>query len=259
MAQLSLCIPAVRAIIPVCALCRNHDPSCIAFGHGNGGFDRRASHGHAALLDNAALPVVGCYGVHLVHRSQNNRSGLDHIAHTRGQECGIAHTDTVYTTLRRYSRQHRPTAFHCRGQRLSVFAGEMVTWRFSLIGGVPKTGVQVRSEGVRETRTSFETLIAFRTNAATAIVAHPNGLWTCGQRKSVAHKPTGPKAAASFNLVNGKRGPLGHHYQKSTGLSPPSTASFQTQAAIFARFLTTIHTRRPRAMNRESCARRAWL
>jgi hypothetical protein len=33
-----------------------------------------------------------------------------------------------------------------------------------------------------------------------------DGLWICGQRKRVAHKPTGPKAAAAtFNLMMKKR------------------------------------------------------
>jgi hypothetical protein len=42
-----------------------------------------------------------------------------------------------------------------------------------------------------------------------AEIARPtrDGLWACGQRKSVAHMPTGPTTTAtSFNLMNAKNG-----------------------------------------------------
>jgi hypothetical protein len=53
-------------------------------------------------------------------------------------------------------------------------------------------------------------------------------LWICGQRKSVAHIPTGQPAAARIKLEGSGR----------EGLRPAATS----RSAIFARILTAIHS-----------------
>jgi hypothetical protein len=68
-------------------------------------------------------------------------------------------------------------------------------------------------------------------------------LWICGQRKSVAHIPTGPtaEAAGNLNLMKMKKDHQGRSLTRAWHRGRPLTTS-SPDDAIFARFLKAIHT-----------------
>jgi hypothetical protein len=77
-----------------------------------------------------------------------------------------------------------------------------------------------------------------------------DGLWICGQRKGVAHIPTGPTTTAtSFNLMNSKNGQTARKVLSQHGYR----GGQQTIAPSFTRILTTIH-KPPWSENRQTTA-----
>src|SRR6516225_2317763 len=69
-----------------------------------------------------------------------------------------------------------------------------------------------------------------------------DGLWICGQRKGVAHIPTGPTTTAtSFNLINLKNSQPDRKVLSQHG----DRDGQQTRYTSFTRVLKTIHSLRP--------------
>ena len=161
----------MRAKDPLCARYRDPDPSRIALWHGNGDFGRHAWRDHAELPDSVAeLPFGGRAGL-LVRRFRRSRSDLDRTAYRQRPESGSEHTETSCKKLPHTCQAACPDALEKAHAPLL-------------------SGLAILSAPLFEP--ALDPILAqapiLPQPSAFAASANPR---TCGQRKGVAHIPTG--------------------------------------------------------------------
>ena len=159
--------PSLRARDRLHAPRGDPDPSRCAVGHGNGDFARRAWRDHAVLPDSVAELPFGGGAVLAGHSFRRSRSDLDRSAGKLKPASGSDHIETSCKTLPQHMR-HRMSLVKARilalsGLAISVTPSQRAA-RFCLTRCNPSTFRHTRCAG---------------------------RLWICGQRKSVAHIPTG--------------------------------------------------------------------
>ena len=180
----------------------NPDAS-LSFAALDGG--RFAPHGSGARggsTDSAGQLHVGPLRALLLHRCRHNTSAHGRNSDRQKLEPNSARIQTTAATwsppsmdVRRNEWNNAPA---CVLQHRVGARRRCETWQLR-VGAVP---VSINQTGRHHTVCVGHAKIARATR---------EGLWICGQRKSVAHISTGPtEAAARFNPMIRKAGPHGH-------------------------------------------------
>jgi hypothetical protein len=151
----------------------DHDPSRGAVEHGSGDFVRHAWRGHAGWPDSVAeLPSAG-HGAFLARRLRRSRSGPDRTADKQELGSGSARTGTSCKTLHRGTRDRM---------------------RFVAKAHTRSSPARLAAPALRALA-PWPDLAGAQSLPQLPICRMRPGLWICGQRKGVAHMPTGSATA----------------------------------------------------------------
>ena len=156
--------------------------------------DRPAPHGspdRGGSSGSAARPRAGRRVALSVHSLARSKSGRDHSGCRPAPELGSARTETA--------GQSSPATAH-----MDAFGNDWNTAPacvLSTVWGTASVRDLAVEVGAVPASPFRQVLTAARAGCAGPQSSARVGLWICGQHKSVAHKPTGPTAAAD-NLNN---------------------------------------------------------
>ena len=154
------------------------DPSRGIVEHGSGDFARRAWHVPAELPDSGAELPFAARGGRLARMFRGSTFGLDRTADKRGPDSGSARKETSCKSRHR----HMCIADASNSRHLCL--------AFETMFSAPPSADDAILAGPPES-----------TSRGRAPVWRRDALWICGQRKGVAHIPTGPATTASFNSM----------------------------------------------------------
>jgi hypothetical protein len=207
--------------------------------------DRPALHGspdRGGWPGNAARPRAGLRAAPSVHNLVRSKSGRDHSGCRREPELGSARTETAGQSSPRATAHMDAIGNDWNTAPACVLS---TVWGTASIRDLAVEVGAVPASPIRRVFTSRQADCAGQQSSARA------SLWICGQHKSVAHKPTGPTTAATFNLTWEPIGIIGRACA-SRPLTRRSDATASPQrCAIFVRVLTAVHT--PAICMNEDC------